>query len=379
MAKKANRSTKPSVSSSRACPTCRAMFSNKNTLNKHLRNGSRFCTPRPLAAVPGLPPPAVDEFPSEMSMFASAVAEQASYPSDSEMPAEMDDISLDLCSDQGSEKTAALFDSENATHPGHSFMHWLGADNPGLLPLEDRFFSRTEDCSSCSDSDSSVESPATPPDFVPLPVPGAHDIDSNGDPLDYSQMYQSSKFSDMADHSLCPAQERLMNHIKENCYPPALYDFIHDWGLSSLNDGYDFVSPSARTVMKRMESKYKKYIGSPPVTTYQRLLDHLPPSPISKWDVSSQIRRVLSDPSAVARATWKFAKESDLFSGERVYGEFSSTDWWERADATTPEIHHPRHYLCPVSIFIDGAHLDQIGRMCVEPVILELLALFSEV
>jgi hypothetical protein len=36
------------------------------------------------------------------------------------------------------------------------------------------------------------------------------------------------------------------------------------------------------------------------------------------------------------------------------------------------------HYLCPVSIFIDGAHLDNLQKMCVEPVIMELLALSSK-
>jgi hypothetical protein len=35
--------------------------------------------------------------------------------------------------------------------------------------------------------------------------------------------------------------------------------------------------------------------------------------------------------------------------------------------------------MCPVSIFIDGAHLDNLGRMCVEPVTMELLALSSKV
>jgi hypothetical protein len=32
-----------------------------------------------------------------------------------------------------------------------------------------------------------------------------------------------------------------------------------------------------------------------------------------------------------------------------------------------------------ISIFIDGAHLDNLGRMCVEPVIMELLALSRKV
>ena len=108
-------------------------------------------------------------------------------------------------------------------------------------------------------------------------------------------------------------------------------------------------------------------------------LEHLPPSPICTWDIRAQIRRVVANPSAVSNATWKFTQQSDPITAERVYGEFSSSDWWERAEASVPELKLPSHFLCPVSIFIDGAHLDQIGRMCVEPVIIELLALSSEV
>jgi hypothetical protein len=37
------------------------------------------------------------------------------------------------------------------------------------------------------------------------------------------------------------------------------------------------------------------------------------------------------------------------------------------------------HYLCLVSIFIDGAHLDNLGRMCVQPMGMEFLALSIKV
>jgi hypothetical protein len=62
-----------------------------------------------------------------------------------------------------------------------------------------------------------------------------------------------------------------------------------------------------------------------------------------------------------------------------VYGEFSGCEWWEEAEASIPEIQQDMNYMCPVSIFIDGAHLDNLVRMCVEPVIMELLALSSKV
>jgi hypothetical protein len=55
-----------------------------------------------------------------------------------------------------------------------------------------------------------------------------------------------------------------------------------------------------------------------------------------------------------------------------------SRQWWEEAEESVPEIQQDRHYMCHVSILIDGAHLDNLGRMCVEPVIMELLALSSK-
>jgi hypothetical protein len=51
----------------------------------------------------------------------------------------------------------------------------------------------------------------------------------------------------------------------------------------------------------------------------------------------------------------------------------------EEADTSVPEIQQDRQYVCPVSIFIDGTHLDNLGRMRVEPVIMELVALSRKV
>jgi hypothetical protein len=103
------------------------------------------------------------------------------------------------------------------------------------------------------------------------------------------------------------------------------------------------------------------------------------PSPSSYWDIASQIWCTLANPKATINATWKFTKEFDHVTGQRVYGEFNGCEWWEEAEASFPDIQQDRHYLCPVSIFIDGAHLDNLGRMCVEPVILEFLALSRKV
>jgi hypothetical protein len=107
-------------------------------------------------------------------------------------------------------------------------------------------------------------------------------------------------------------------------------------------------------------------------------LEGLPLSPISTWDIASQIRHVLACPNTVTNLTWQYTKEAYPRTADRVYGEFSSSEWWERAYGSIPEIQQQNHYLYPISIFIDGAHLDQIGGMCVGPVIIELLGLWSD-
>jgi hypothetical protein len=122
--------------------------------------------------------------------------------------------------------------------------------------------------------------------------------------------------------------------------------------------------------MKLMAEKYQQFTGDPPTTICKSLTNNMPPSPTSSWDIRSQIRRVVSDQVAVINDSWEFTRNANPLNAERIYGEFSSSDWLQRADHNCPEIRLPQHNLCPVSISIDGAHLDQIGRMCVEPVIM---------
>jgi hypothetical protein len=105
----------------------------------------------------------------------------------------------------------------------------------------------------------------------------------------------------------------------------------------------------------------------------------LTPSLISYCDIASHIWCTLANPEATTNATWKFSKEFEPITAQRVYGEFSGCEWWEEADAYIPEIRQHMHYLFPVSIFIDGAHLDNLCRICAEPVMMELLALSSKV
>jgi hypothetical protein len=85
-----------------------------------------------------------------------------------------------------------------------------------------------------------------------------------------------------------------------------------------------------------MMVNYEPFTGPPPKTIYRSIGDHLPPSPISYWDIASQIRCTLANPKAIINATWKFTKEFDPVTGHRVYGEFSWCEWWEEADASVP-------------------------------------------
>jgi hypothetical protein len=77
-------------------------------------------------------------------------------------------------------------------------------------------------------------------------------------------MYQTSKYSDLNDSMVHPAAERLLNYIQLKSLPPAVYDFFNDWANEWSSQGFKCVSPSAKTLMGRMEKKYEKYTGTPP-------------------------------------------------------------------------------------------------------------------
>jgi hypothetical protein len=132
-------------------------------------------------------------------------------------------------------------------------------------------------------------------------------------------MYQSSKFQNLDDSNINPAQERIMDYVKNNCVPPSIFEWVHKWAHEWCESGYAFVSPCAKTVINRMQDKYKHLNGDPPNTIYKSIMDHLPSSPITSWDIKSQIRRILSDPTAVGKATWEFTAEADPISAKTLY------------------------------------------------------------
>jgi hypothetical protein len=99
-------------------------------------------------------------------------------------------------------------------------------------------------------------------------------------------------------------------------------------GPKWLRLGYKFESAKSKTVMNRMVAKYELFTGPLPKNIYRSICDHLIPSPISYWDITSQIRYALANPEATTNETWKFSKEFDPITEQRVYGELSGREWW---------------------------------------------------
>jgi hypothetical protein len=97
------------------------------------------------------------------------------------------------------------------------------------------------------------------------------------------------------DDSLHDTQEELMHHIKKQSYPPGIFDDVHEWANKWLKLGYKIDSAKAKIVMNRMMAKYEPFTPHPPNTIYLSLDDHLPPSQISYWDITSQIRFTLEN------------------------------------------------------------------------------------
>jgi hypothetical protein len=194
--------------------------------------------------------------------------------------------------------------------------------------------------------------------------------------LDYEDIYCTAKFSGVTEGDLHPSQERLLIFLKDNCYPLLVYDFVHKWAQDSLYLGYDFKSKQGKTVMKKMRKK-EKIVGSPPTTTSQSLGEGLPQSPVTTWEIASQIRHLMSDPASVVNATWEFKKTTDPLTVQRIFGQFHSSFWRERAHNTVPQLKEPNNFLAPIIIFIDSARLDLVGRKEGEPAIVELLNLSS--
>jgi hypothetical protein len=266
MAKNNDRSTKTIIISSRVCPTCRAIFANKSNYSTHTRNGGHYCVPRigaPLQVyvvhIPVVASPAVDILNSEMSMFAHTFLDQEYGGEDSTGGGVGDDGVEDYVTSAAPPPAPNKIAHLGVPMSPHRFISWFKYVDPGLLPAEDRYLFRSNDNladndqynSSSESSNNSDEDNQDHFSVVPLPIPGGIPEELFGN-IVCNHIYQASKFSTLEDDRLHQAQENLMFHIKENCYPLGLYDFVHNWAGECT---YDYVSPSSKTGMKSMQEK----------------------------------------------------------------------------------------------------------------------------
>jgi hypothetical protein len=247
MAKKNNSSTKPSIISSRVCPTYRAIFARKNSYSTHMRNGSHYCVPpivAPLqlyvAPIPVVASPAVGVLNSEMSMFDNAFPDQE-YDGEDSSGGGGGDVGVEDYVTSAAPSPAP----NETTHlgvpmPPHMVVSWLKYDDHGLLPVEDINFLRSNDNLADNDQENfSSESSNTSDEenwdhfiFGPLPIPGGVLEKTCGD-IDCNHMYQASKSSTLEDGALRPAQEKIMFHIKENG-DPLTCTMLYTIGLMNL-------------------------------------------------------------------------------------------------------------------------------------------------
>jgi hypothetical protein len=185
--------------------------------------------------------------------------------------------------------------------PLYNFLSWLLVEDPDSLSYDEMAYFRINPEDPAPNKNPS-ESPFTRGDAEELLEPVVVS-------LYYEDIFCTAKFSGVIEGDLHPSQERLMVFLKYNCYPLSVYDFVHKWAQYSLCLCYDFKSKQGKTVMKKMQQKYKKNMGPPPTATFQSLGEGIPQSPVTTWDIASQIRRVVSDQASVVNATWEFTKK----------------------------------------------------------------------
>jgi hypothetical protein len=85
-----------------------------------------------------------------------------------------------------------------------------------------------------------------------------------------------------------------MAYTKYNCLPSYVYNYAHDWAREWDQEGCDFKSQSSKTLMVKNRTQ-------PPPSMCKTIVPGQAPSPVSTWDVHSQILLVLTDPSCPVR------------------------------------------------------------------------------
>jgi hypothetical protein len=83
----------------------------------------------------------------------------------------------------------------------------------------------------------------------------------------HNHMYHSSKFQNLDDSDVDPAQDCIMDFMKNFC-PPYIYEWVHGWAKECSKVGYTFELPSSKGIMNQVKDKYKRFTGDPPTHTY---------------------------------------------------------------------------------------------------------------
>jgi hypothetical protein len=127
-----------------------------------------------------------------------------------------------------------------------------------------------------------------------------------------------------------------------------------------------------------MMKKYVNMCGGPPKTEVVRAPEYAPVH-VYCFDFLKQAARLLSDPVLMNDSLWLHNPQVHPDSGERVYAEMNTGDFWKLGDkfvqscvnGLDPSLQCDGlpHMFCPVILFIDGTLVDRIGRLKVEPVL----------
>ena len=91
------------------------------------------------------------------------------------------------------------------------------------------------------------------------------------------------------------------------------------------------------------------------------------------FDFIKQVEHLLSDPNLISDALWNYNPQLHQETGERVYAEMNTGDFWKHGDdyvanrvmSLDPSLRADDlpHRFCPVILFIDSTLIDRIRQL----------------
>jgi hypothetical protein len=81
-----------------------------------------------------------------------------------------------------------------------------------------------------------------------------------------------------------------------------------------------------------MTKKYAHHSGGPPISDIVRVPNYAPVH-VYRFDFIKQVERLLSDPNLMSDALWNYNPQLHRETGERVYAEMDTGDFWKLGDA----------------------------------------------